>query len=722
MHEIAPLIKDLAVILGVASIVTLLFQKIRQPIVLGYLISGIIIGPYTPPHGLVSDIPTIKTLSELGVIFLMFSLGLEFSFRKLQRVGFSAGITGLIEVIFMLLVGAVTGKALGWSFYDCLFLGGALAISSTTIIIKALEELNLKAKHFAEIVFGILIVEDLLAILLLVMLSTMVATNDVFSSDIFVALIKLVLVVGGWFLTGYFIVPALFRKIAHYANEETLTIVSIALCLFLVCAASYVHYSTALGAFIMGSILAETPLVHRIEQLIQPVRNIFAAVFFVSVGMLIDPHIIWNQLPVVLIICAVTIVGKLLTTGIGAFLTGQSLSNSLRIGFSMAQIGEFSFIIAGLGLALNVTDNSLYPIIVAVSTVTTFTTPYFIRLSIYLSNSIHKGIPPKTQYWLESYTSWIYRMTAGSNSQPSFYRKAVMQFIINSIIIAILFTLTKSFLLPGLISFWENNLLSKITSWLAAILVSSPFVWGMVVACHNKSQINNPLICCFTALLTLIEISVLSATYFDSWSITLFCFGLVIAGFGILYKYLDKSYRWFEKQLTKNLSQKKHSRKKSYEELAPWDTYFIDVEVKRNSILIGKTWDELELRKYLGINLIAISRNDKTMLNPQEEPIQILDNLILLGDDEKIELFNQKYIKAVSEEKEEKDLLETFALKTVWLEEKNPLIGTTIKRFHSTKKNLRMIVGMERDGIRHLNPSPGTKLRLGDVLFVVEES
>ena len=724
MHELAPLIKDLAVILGVASIVTLLFQKIRQPIVLGYLISGIIIGPYTPPHGLISDIPTIKTLSELGVIFLMFSLGLEFSFRKLQRVGFSAGITGLIEVVFMMLVGIITGKALGWSFYDCLFLGGALAISSTTIIIKALEELNLKTKHFAEIVFGVLIVEDLLAILLLVMLSTMVATNDVFSSDIFLALIKLILVVGGWFLTGYFIVPALFRKIAHYANEETLTVVSIALCLFLVCAASYVHYSTALGAFIMGSILAETPLVHRIEQLIQPVRNIFAAVFFVSVGMLIDPHIIWHQLPVVLVICIVTIVGKLLTTGVGAFLTGQSLSNSMRIGFSMAQIGEFSFIIASLGLALNVTNDSLYPIIVAVSTVTTFTTPYFIRLSIYLSDTINKKMPEKTKYWLESYTSSVYRMTA-SSKQPSFYHLAITKFIINGITTAIIFTLIKSLLLPELVSLWGYNTLSKITSWLAAIVLSSPFIWGMIVACHTRQENKlhrtpSPLICALTSLISLIEISTLSMAYFDSWSITIFCFICMIVAFIMLYKYLDRSYHWFEKQLAKNLDHT-NPGKKRYAELAPWDSYLVEVELRGNSSLIGKTWKEEALRKNMGINLIAIHRNNKTILNPQEEPIQFLDKLILLGDDEKIERFNQTYLQNIPIHQEKKDILEDFSLRTLAIEANSSLVGKTIHYFHLTKKNPRMVVGMERDNIRILNPGPGKKLKAGDLLFIVEK-
>lgn len=390
MHELAPLIKDLAIILGIAGFVTLFFQKIRQPVVLGYLVAGIIIGPYTFSKSLVTDIPNIRILSELGIIFLMFSLGLEFSFSKLKSVGWSATISALLEVILMVVIGTIIGRMIGWSFHNSLFLGAALSISSTTIIIKALAELRLKKQSFSQIVFGILIVEDLLAILLMVALSTLVATNTFFSSDILIATGKLILFVGGWFLIGHFLAPLLFRKIMHYSNEETLTVVSVALCLLLVWSAAYFHYSTALGAFLMGAILAETHLVQQIEKLIEPIRDIFAAVFFVSIGMLIDPTIIWQELPIVLLLCGITVFGKLLTTGGGALLTGQSLSNSLRIGLSVSQIGEFSFIIAGLGLALNVINDAFYPIIVAVSAVTTFTTPYLIKLSGHLARRLEE--------------------------------------------------------------------------------------------------------------------------------------------------------------------------------------------------------------------------------------------------------------------------------------------------------------------------------------------
>jgi CPA2 family monovalent cation:H+ antiporter-2 len=387
MHQLAPLVKDLAIILGVASIVVLIFQKIRQPIILGYLVAGIIVGPYAIPQISVTDVSNIQIWSELGVIFLMFTLGLEFSFQKLKRVGFTASITGALEVFFMLLIGYITGKLLGWSFYDCIFLAAALAISSTVIIIKALEDLKLKTQHFADIVFGVLIMEDLLAILLLVALSTMVATNQLFSSTIAWLALKLLLIITIFFALGRLFFLSFFRKFMEDVPQETLTICAIALCLTLVWIANSLHYSTALGAFMMGSILAETNVIEKIKLVILPIRNIFSAIFFVSVGMLIDPKIIWHELPIITIICAVTIVGKLLTTALGAFFTGQSKSDSIRIGFSMAQIGEFSFVIASLGLALNVISAWLYPIIVAVSMITTFTTPYLIKLSGRIKNS-----------------------------------------------------------------------------------------------------------------------------------------------------------------------------------------------------------------------------------------------------------------------------------------------------------------------------------------------
>lgn len=554
MHELAPLIQDLAVILGVASIVTLLFQRIRQPIVLGYLVAGIIIGPYTPPHAFVNDIPNIKILSELGVIFLMFSLGLEFNFHRLARMGIAASITGILEVVLMVFLGILAGKLLGWPFNDCLFLGAALAISSTTIIIKAINELGLTKKRFAEIVVGVLLIEDLLAILLLVALSTIVVTQNIFSANIAAAAGKLALVISGWFIVGYFLIPTILRKIMSYASEETITVVSIGLCLFLVSIAAHFHYSTALGAFIMGSILAETSIIHKIERLTQPIRDIFAAVFFVSVGMLMDPRIIIEQWQVVFLITAITIVGKIFASGFGMLLAGQSLNTSLRVGFSMAQVGEFSFIIIGLGVALNAVSDSLYPIIVAVAVITTFTTPYLMRSSEYLINKIDSRFPGLKKYFFERAHA---AQGVISEAQPMSPRKNMaVCIIINGIVIAIIFILVNQYVFD-----LAKNLISRVEFVKAAcgilsLLLSAPFVWGMLFSYRiESSKIRfylNPS-AYLAGLLTMVELAFLSDIYFFDWPITLLVAIAFLLFIVALSKRLGKAYYWFEHNLIRNI-------------------------------------------------------------------------------------------------------------------------------------------------------------------------
>lgn len=556
MNELAPIIRDLTVILSVAGIVTLLFQKIHQPVVLGYLVAGIIVGPYTPPYAFVIDIPDIKVIAELGVIFLMFSLGLEFSFHKLTKVGFSASFTGLIEVILMLMIGYATGMMIGWSHYDSVFLGAALAISSTTIIIKALEELSLTKKRFAQVVFGILVMEDLLAILILVALSTLLMTKNVFSMAMIMVALKLVIVVMSWFLIGYFLVPNLFRRMINFSNSETLTIVSIALCLFLVAVAAYFHYSTALGAFIMGSILAETPQVPRIQELIKPIRDIFAAVFFVSVGMLIDPKIIIMHWQIVLLISTITILGKILTSCLGSFLTGQNLNSSLRIGFSMAQIGEFSFIIVGSGVVLGVVNNELYAIVVAVSAITTFTTPYLIRTSGYLGKKFEASLSVKTRYFLENYSAWIEKLMQSSVQQKQ-SQQAILRFIINSIVLVIIFTLVEDLLFPQIQIYIPSSMINKIVSWSVSFILASPFIWAMLFSFdfnqeNKKIYLISPLVI-FAWILTIGEVSYLSLSYYQDWKLNSIYFMIALLIIILFFQLLKKSYYWFEQRILSNI-------------------------------------------------------------------------------------------------------------------------------------------------------------------------
>jgi CPA2 family monovalent cation:H+ antiporter-2 len=380
MH-LLPLIQDLAVILGIASLVSFISQRIKQPVVLGYLIAGIIVGPYTPPFSFVLDLPGIHTWAELGVILLMFSLGIEFSLKKLACNGKTAVFTGLFEAIFMLGLGFAAGRIVGWSIIDSIFLGAILSISSTAIIIKAIEELNLKAKPSSKLIFGILIVEDLVGILILAALPLFSVHERFEGFALAWAGGKLIFIVSCWLSVGYLVIPKLTNYVGKRMNDEMLTIFSLALCLGLVVFSAQLSYPVALGAFIMGSILAESKESIRIENLIKPLHDLFGAVFFVSIGMLLNPADILDNWRMILALSILTIIGKIVSTVIGTKVTGQDLRTSIQVGFSLAQIGEFSFIIAGLGLELGVMRPSLYPIAVSISVITTFTTPYLIRLS-----------------------------------------------------------------------------------------------------------------------------------------------------------------------------------------------------------------------------------------------------------------------------------------------------------------------------------------------------
>lgn len=724
MQHLAPLIYDLAIMLGLASLVTLLFQRIKQPVVLGYLVAGVIVGPYTPPYALVNDVANIKILSELGVIFLMFSLGLEFSFHKLTRVGLSASVTGSIEVVLMMLVGYLYGSLINWSFYDSLFLGAALAISSTTIIIKAIDELKLKTKRFAELIFGILIVEDLLAILLLVALSTVVITKNVFSFDMIEAVIKLVLVVGGWFIVGYFIVPTLFRKIATYMSQETLTIISVALCLILSCTAASFNYSSALGAFIMGSILAETTLVHRIEELIMPIRDIFAAVFFISVGMLIDPKIIVQYWPVVLGISLVTIVGKVLTTSLAALFTGQSFNTSIRVGFGMAQVGEFSFIIVALGLSLKVLSAKVFPIIVAVSGITTFTTPYLINFSDKFAKWLEASLPEHTKVVLQNYSTWVYRSQArASNSHE--LSTAMVRIAINGIVIAIIFTLVHYFAFHRFEFFSESSSLANSLFLLLSLVISSPFIWGMLFSYEHLTKTNVRkinIVNFITWFITVTEVVVLSVLYFNTWFTITLLFIIACIFLVLLYKRFEKSYQWLEKQLVKNISGAKHKKEKNYRELAPWDTHLVEIEVGDKSSFADKTLSECEFREKFGINIVAIGHLDNVIIAPRgNEKILARDKLIVLGQDEQIDQIRKK-LEIFSRNKLPTSLLSNFRLVPILINPRNALIGKSIRDSKVREKVNGIVVGLERSGLRTLNPTTDTILRADDLLLVVGEA
>lgn len=729
MH-LAPLIRDLAIILGVAGLISLFFQRIRQPVVLGYIIAGIIIGPFTPPFQLVTDLPSIQTWAELGVIFLMFTLGLEFSFRKLARVGGSAVLTALAEVAFFLPVGYFVGTALGWSSMDGLFLGAMLAISSTTIIIKALDELKLKKHRFAELIFAILIVEDLIAILLLVALSTVATSKAVSALALVTAALKLVLVVGGWFIAGYFVVPRFMRYVGRIGNDEMLTILSLGLCLTLVVFANHFHYSSALGAFIMGSIIAESPVLPRIEANMASLRDLFGAIFFVSIGMLIDPRMLWEHKGAVLLICAVTIVGKILSTGIGALVSGQSLRNSVQVGFGLAQIGEFSFIIAQLGLTLKVTSPFIYPIAVAVSLVTTFTTPYLIRASARAATAIEGRLPVVLRDVINRYAAQAEARRAGAKARSTLLRP-LLRWSINGVTTSVIFVVTSEWLLP---MFRGSAAISQavvpLASWFAALILSAPFIWAMLTAFRLEDKTSHlqaspfTFFRIFSKILTLLWVGALSSEFFPSKYVLWITIVVLASAFVVFYRRLENSYRWFERRFLASFEGQPSgsgSATSQFGHLAPWDAHLVSLEVHQNSPLVMKRISDAALRVRHGVNIVAIQRGREAIVTPL--PSEVLlpkDRLVLLGTDEQVERVRTE-LESPAASTEATRPAASYELRQGGLSANSPFIGQTIRQSGFRERYHAMVVGIERNGSRRINPDSDLRLEAGDLLWIAGE-
>ena len=479
MH-LATFLQDLALIMIVAGLVTVIFHRLKQPVVLGYIIAGIILGPNTPPFSFIHDETTIKTLAELGVIFLMFSLGLEFSIRKLIHIGTAAFIAALAEIVFMILVGYEIGRFFGWRPIDSLFLGAMLAISSTTIIIKALQELGLKKEQFAQTIFGILIVEDILAIGILALLSSLSISGSINTSDIVSTLGKLLVFLVSSLVVGILIIPKLLSYVARFKSKEMLLITVLALCFGFSLLVIKLGYSVALGAFLIGAIMAESHEIKLIERLIEPLTNMFSAIFFVSIGLLVNLKIMGTYLVPIIVITLAVIFGKVLVCSLSVFLAGRSGRTSMRVGMGLAQIGEFSFIIATLGMTLNVTSSFLYPIIVAVSAITTFTTPYLIKMADPLSAYFARIMPAGVSQVFNTYTTWLRQIQPETGKEQIMLsiKKALLHIFINLMLIIAIF-ITGSFIthsLKNTVIFFPDVRIHKTIMWGISLIVSLPFL------------------------------------------------------------------------------------------------------------------------------------------------------------------------------------------------------------------------------------------------------
>lgn len=481
-------IQDLAVIMLIAGFISVLCHRLRQPVVLGYIIAGMIIGPHTPPFSFIQDNNTIQTLAELGVIFLMFSLGLEFNLHKLSKVGKSAAIATFLEIIMMTALGYWVGQFFGWNYADSIFLGAMLAISSTTIILKALEDLGMKKKKFAYLIFGILILEDIFAIAILALLSTISITGSMHAEDFIITLGKLITFLVVSLFLGILIIPRLLAYIATFKSREMLLISVLGMCFGFCLLVINLGYSVALGAFIIGAIMAESRQLETIETLIMPLRDMFSAIFFVSVGLLFDPNVLVTHFSAIMGITTVVILGKVISSTLGILLTGKSGKTAMRVGLGLAQIGEFSFIIATLGITLNVTSSFLYPIAVAVSAITTLLTPYLIKYSDSITNGISFVVPSCVSKQFETYKHWLNNKRADADQHVDRYKLFnLMQIIINLCIVMGIFLfcayLEKTPWGDFLLSM-SNHYIQKSLLWAFALIVSLPFL----IAAYRKIQ------------------------------------------------------------------------------------------------------------------------------------------------------------------------------------------------------------------------------------------
>ncbi|ELQ18549.1 putative cation transporter-like membrane protein [Pseudomonas fluorescens BRIP34879] len=486
MHAIS-FIQDLAVIMLVAGVVTILFHRLKQPVVLGYIVAGFIIGPHTPPFGLIHDEDTIKTLAELGVIFLMFCLGLEFSLRKLFKVGATAFIAAFLEIILMIWIGYEIGQWFDWNTMDSLFLGAILAISSTTIIVKALNDLKMKNQRFAQLIFGVLIVEDILGIGIIALLSSLAVSGTVSSGEVFSTVGKLSLFMIVALVIGILLVPRLLAYVARFESNEMLLITVLGLCFGFCLLVVKLEYSMVLGAFLIGAIMAESRQLIKIERLIEPVRDMFSAIFFVAIGLMIDPQILLQYAWPIAVITVAVVLGKMLSCGLGAFIAGNDGRTSLRVGMGLSQIGEFSFIIAALGMTLQVTSDFLYPVAVAVSVITTLLTPYLIRSADPLSLKIAAIMPTRMSRVFGLYGEWLRSIQPQGEGAmlASMIRKIILQVGVNlALVIAIFFT--SSFFagrIGGYLEGWISDpSWQKALIWGGALLLSLPFL----IAAYRK--------------------------------------------------------------------------------------------------------------------------------------------------------------------------------------------------------------------------------------------
>ncbi len=742
MAEIPFLVKDLALILMVAGIVTIIFKKLKQPLVLGYIVAGFLVSPHMPYTMSVIDETDIKTWADIGVIFTLFSLGLDFSFKKIVKMGVSPIIATIVIVFSMMMLGISIGHGFGWSKMDCIFLGGMLAMSSTTIIYKAFDDMGLRQQKFAGMVMSVLILEDILAIVMMVMLSAIAGGNNPDGEQMIGSVIKITFFLILWFIVGIFAIPLFLRSVRKLINNETLLIVALGLCCGMAVLSTKVGFSSAFGAFVMGSILAETIEAEKIIKLVEPVKNLFGAIFFVSVGMLVDPKILIEYAIPILALVGSILIGQAIFGTFGFMLGGESLKSAMRCGFSMAQIGEFSFIIASLGLSLGVISNYLYPVVVAVSVITTFLTPYMIRLATPTYQVMEKHLPKRLINILNHFA-----MSHPSTTQQSKWKSLLRQMLINTVaysiltaaVIALMFTFVLPFtrsLFPGWKLHWYAN---AITGILTLVLIA-PFLRAIIMKKNHsnewkrlwvESSINRiPLL--FTIVVRFVI--ALAFIFYICNYLTRFTDALMII-IGIAVVSLMIASRWTKKRSIKMerlfihnlrsrdiMAQVNGEKKPLYEgHLLDRDIHISDFDVPEDSSWGGKTLKELHLRERFGVDMSSIMRGSQRLNIPNGDTVIFPgDKLQVIGNDDQL----QKFATALSTDLIPEDLeieKREMKLRQLIISGKSEFCGKSLLESGIRDKYNCMVVGLEEGQENLTKIAPTRTFKKGDILWIVGE-
>lgn len=740
MSHLPTLITDLALILASAGLITLIFKRLKQPLVLGYIVAGIIAGPHVTITPTVVDSGNIQTWADIGVVFLLFALGLEFSFKKLMKVGGPATIAAITIIFGMVMLGFTVGAAMGWKRMDCIFLGGMLAMSSTSIIYKAFDDLGLRTKRFTGLVFGILIIEDLVAIVLMVLLSTMAVSQNFEGMEMVYSIGKLLFFLLLWFLTGIFIIPTFFRRTRLLMGDETMLIVSLGLCLSMVVFAAQVGFSSALGAFVMGSILAETLEAEKIERLVKPVKDLFAAIFFVSVGMMVDPGMIAAYIWPVVIITLAVLIGQAVFGTFGVILAGQPLKTALQSGFCLTQIGEFAFIIAGLGISMKVTSHFLYPVVVAVAVITTFLTPYMIRLAEPVYPLVEKHLPRQWKRFIERYSAGIHVINHESN-----WKKLLTSLLrivtIYSVIIIALLILSFHFLVPFLLKhvpgFWGSLLgavliLTMIAPFLRAIVAKKNHSVEFQVLWEDSyfSRAYLVSLVVFRFVLAIVYVMIVIMTLFKA-SVAILSGVACLLVAGMFYsRYLKKQSILIERRFLRNFRIRevyaRHGGGKTPPKFAGHllarDLHLVDFNIPAESLWAGYTLAELALTTRFGIMVVAIFRGSTCINIPGgKERLYPQDRVQVIGSDEQLSRFGEK-LESMTLPPVDSDLTQSgVCLKQFVVTEDSPYKGKSIRESGIRDKYRCVVVGVERGKASLRNPDASTVFEVGDLVWIVGE-